>query len=438
MKNKKLKITIVLIALIPTVVWAANLTDTYENIQFNSETQDEILYNNSFLDHSEQNNVISVKGIVESGTTRNVYGQLPNTINNVFVEVGDKVTVGQILAVQDTRDIELSIAQQRAALSQSLKNGEANLQERQRVLQEAYENLDNITNTNVLKAESALEAAEINLNLARKNYDIAMADYLTDSNADIFQARTAMRDIEVSLENLQIEHNNLETLYNVGAVSREDLNQSQIAITNLQNMYNDATIAYQNVVTSNERTLSQLELSLEQAQVEYDLAKDMLDTMNILDEQERTHLQQQINGLQAGVEMAGLGLDFTAAEIGIEMLEKQLADAQVRSPINGVITDAIAKEGINGAGLLFVVQDLDNLEIKTRVREYDIKDIYVGMEVSIRSYTSDNVYRGRIKSLYPTAIPSIPVEFDVVVEVIDVDTDLLVGSSAWVDIVVES
>lgn len=361
MKNKKFKILISLLVLIPTVVWATNFTEASKDIQTRTETIKPILLTN-------KDNIISLRGTVESVTSKNVYGQLPNRIDNVLVEVGDEVTAGQVLAIIDTRDIELSIAQQRASL---------------------------------------------------------------------FQMRAAIRDIELSLENLQTEHNNLTVLYNVGAASREDINQSQIAITNLQNRYNDATIAYQNVVISNQRILNQLNLSLEQAYVEYNLAKNALDTMKILDEQEMIHIRQRISGLHAGVEMAELGLDFTSMEIGIKILEKQLVDAQVRSPINGVITDVIAKEGGNGAGLLFVVQDLDNLEIKTRVREYDIKDMYVGMEVGIRSYTTDNVYIGKIKNIYPTAISDIPVKFNMVVEVTDVNTKLLVGSSAWVDITLD-
>ena len=56
-------------------------------------------------------NVITVRGMVESTETRNVYSTLGFMIDRVYVEVGDRVAEGQILGMLDTANLELTIAQ---------------------------------------------------------------------------------------------------------------------------------------------------------------------------------------------------------------------------------------------------------------------------------------------------------------------------------------
>jgi len=77
---------------------------------------------------SEQINQITVRGLVESGERRNVYTTLGSMIDRVYVEAGDAVTVGQVLAVLDTEDLVLTIAQQRAALELARENSQLLIQ----------------------------------------------------------------------------------------------------------------------------------------------------------------------------------------------------------------------------------------------------------------------------------------------------------------------
>ncbi|MCL2197949.1 MAG: biotin/lipoyl-binding protein, partial [Defluviitaleaceae bacterium] len=156
---------------------------------------------------------LTVRGVVESVESRNIYSTLGFLTERVYVEVGDVVTAGQTLATLDTEDLTLMIAQQKvelelirqmaeilppqrqaeletirqtAVLAPRQQRAELNvarqsnanmLEQTRRMYTEAAANLENNTNMHIISAEAALTAAEINLTNTRRSYDIARADY---------------------------------------------------------------------------------------------------------------------------------------------------------------------------------------------------------------------------------------------------------------------
>jgi len=108
----------------------------------------------------------------------------------------------------------------------------------------------------------------------------------------------------------------------------------------------------------------------------------------------------------------------------------------IRSPIDGTVTAVIAREGAIGMGLMFIVEDTDNIRVMTTFREYDIARLERGKEVAITSYATGNaVYRGVITRINPAATPFAPiVEFEVEVLVTSPDTSLRIGTNARLNI----
>ena len=121
----------------------------------------------------------------------------------------------------------------------------------------------------------------------------------------------------------------------------------------------------------------------------------------------------------------------------MEILENQLEKSTIKSPISGTVTSVIAEEGAVGTGCLFVVEDIDNLRVKTRIKEYDINRIQTGTEVIITSdATGDTEHIGTISKIYPSAaeITAHSVEFEVEVDVISQNTDLRIGMNTRIEI----
>ena len=109
----------------------------------------------------------------------------------------------------------------------------------------------------------------------------------------------------------------------------------------------------------------------------------------------------------------------------------------IRSPIDGTVTAVIAREGAIGMGLMFIVEDTDNIRVMTTFREYDIARLERGKEVAITSYaTGSAVYRGIITRINPTATAFAPaVEFEAEVLVTSPDTSLRIGTNARLNII---
>jgi len=376
---------------------------------------------------------IDVRGVVESVHSRNVYSTLGLMVEHVHVEIGDKVYAGQVLATLDTYNLELTIKSQRASLEQARQNNQNALSNSQRMLNEATSNLANNTNMQILNAQVALTSAEANLARLRKDYEAALRDYESGSDLQVISARSTLRNAEIARDNAERNYGQSRALYVLGAIPAETMRNTETERTLTINSYNDARISYENAVNTQTRTLEQLRVSINQAIAAEQSAREMLSAS-------RVSAQQEIERLRNNVASAELGANLEHMEISIQLLERQLEDATITSPINGTITALIAREGatpqaIDG-GLMFVIEDTNNLRIMTRFREYDVGLIEEGMGVTITSeVTGGAVYAGIISRINPAAVEgSQVVEFEVEIDIVSFETSLRIGGTARVSV----
>jgi len=380
----------------------------------------------------ESVNRISASGRVESVESRTVYTSLGNIIERVEVRAGDFVTAGQILAVLDTGDLELTIAQLQAELGVTRQSGQIAIQDSRRMLDGASANLTNGTNMQILSAESSLVSAELNLTAAQMDYDEALRTYTEGNDAHVLAAETALRDAGIALETSRTARDNAQLLYNAGGISRNELRGAEDAFTFTQNQYNDARINLENTIASQRRTLEHLESALQAARVHYQQAQGALIAV-------RFAAGQEIDMLRGNVTAAEILANTESLEIALLILERQLENSVIRAPISGVVTDVFASVGTVPMGSLFVIEDINDLRIITRFREYDIARIETGMEVTITSdSTGSAAYTGVISRINPAAVISASaVEFEVEVTVTSQDTGLRIGTNAQISIILD-
>jgi len=355
----------------------------------------------------QQDNITST-GVVESVTSRNIYSTLGFTIDRVYAEVGDFVQEGQVLAVLDTADLVLTIAQQQAAIQQARETGQLATTDAQRMLNEAAANLAAGTNMHVLGAESALSAANSGLEMAQIAYTNAQND------AQIVNARN-------TFTNAQTDYNNTRSLYNAGVATTNQMRQAETTLTS-------ARLAYDNAVELHERSLEQARTALDSAITTRQNSQEMLSAA-------RTAAGQEIERLRSHAAVTVASTSLEHMELVLEQLERSLNDAVITASVSGTVTQVTAREGAVGAGLMFTVEDTNDLRIITSFREHDLSNIYEGMEVAITAdATGDVVHNGVITRINPAATADSPiVEFEVEVTVSDsASTGLRIGMSARV------
>ena len=138
--------------------------------------------------------------------------------------------------------------------------------------------------------------------------------------------------------------------------------------------------------------------------------------------------------------------DLNANKIALQKLEKDLADSVIKAPLTGTVTAVYGVVGAVGNGLLFVVEDTDNLKVTTNVKEYDMGKVTPGQMVYIKSdATGEKIINGRIVSISPASTKdaagksnsSSNVIFETTVDVIDKDPGLKIGMNARLNIVLD-
>ncbi|MDR2182604.1 MAG: HlyD family efflux transporter periplasmic adaptor subunit [Clostridiales bacterium] len=402
-------------------------------------TQEPPAMSHTVLQLGDLTESINIRGAVESTNRRNVYSTLNFLVEEIFVEVGDFVQAGDILAVLDTADLELNIRQQRAEMNAMDESNRLNLRQSRRVYEDARTNLDTGQNPQVLNAETAYSNAATNMDIALRNYENARDDYENPINAQLLQAQSTLTLASIELDNLQRTHENNIILLAAGGISRNAFDNSETALTTAQSRFADAAAALENAETATRRALDNARDQLTTARVAYDNAYVALASAH-------TGAGQEIDRLFSNVESSQIAINNEARLIAIERLQRQLDDSIITAPISGTVTVNFATVGSVAGGLMFVIEDTDNLKITTRIREYDATQVQVGMAVEIRTdSTGAAVFDGQVSSMDPTALRNAlgdianlgDVEFGAEIAVLSTDTPLLIGMNTRLTVVLD-
>jgi multidrug efflux pump subunit AcrA (membrane-fusion protein) len=227
---------------------------------------------------------------------------------------------------------------------------------------------------------------------------------------DIRQTELNIRNAEASLKNEDSsnKYNLQNALNNVESASLE-LKNSQDNVEQLKELYESGA--------SSQNELTQAESALKRAQLSYDNAKAALENIK----------SKNTTTTSNNIEIQ---------RVALEKQKKTLNDAKIIAPIDGTVTMVNAKENGSAAGLLFVIEDTENLIASTSIGEYDISLIKLGQEVIIKTdSTGDKQFMGIISQIAPTAIKDAGgntasasnVEFDTEITMKDKDPNIKIG-----------
>ncbi len=227
----------------------------------------------------------------------------------------------------------------------------------------------------------------------------------------------------------------------------DDIRQTELNINNASNTLDTETTNNANSVRTAENNLQLSEIELKTAQDNYDntlaLSKTGDSTSDELKQKTTALERAKLNTENARISLKNSkSKGTTTSRINIEIqkinLEKQvqtLKDATLTAPVDGTVTLVNAKAGESAAGLLFIVEDTDNLIVKTAIGEYDISLIKLGLPVSIKTdSTGDKQFTGTITKIAPTAmrdangkISSSNVQFETEVAMTNADENVRIG-----------
>ena len=140
-------------------------------------------------------------------------------------------------------------------------------------------------------------------------------------------------------------------------------------------------------------------------------------------------------------------LQIEKARFDYEKMEEQLEDTQIKSPIDGTVVRVNTKVGrfadkIEDSEPLFIIENLDVLEMEIKVSEYSIGKVAVGQEAEISADILDGAtIRGQVMSISPTGEEkgggSSERVIPTTIRILDNNTKLIAGITAKAQIVLE-
>ncbi len=411
------------------------------------------------LERMDLTNTLSVSGNIQSADVKKVYQEAAGAGKalQVNVEVGDTVAEGDVLCVFDSTDLEKDYEKSRLQAEQSEKSAQISLDSAQ-----------NSYNTGVIAQEQAVRAAKQNLEAmqdalttAEEQYNDALEDYNSGKleltlqvDAEYTQAQyaytsakkvsndlyLAMRDAEHALESATEENREeLEQAYNA---ANSEYQAAQVQTDNAKAAFDAAREVYENKDTQVESLLDDYRDAVTDAQ------ENVSDAEVALQEAEEQR-ELALHGYSNSVSSAQIATDQTVTEMNLADAQENIDKCTVTAPAAGTVTAVYVNEGESNASgsLLFVIENLDELEIVTSVREYDIASLAVGMPAEIKTdATGDTVYSGQVKDIaitaqkdaYGNTVSSSNAEFDVTLSVDPGEGGLLVGMNGRATITTDS
>ncbi len=341
---------------------------------------------------------IGATGTVRAAQSAALTWKTSGTVEEVSVQVGDRVQAGDQLARLES-----------GSLPQTVILAQADLESARDQLEAFY---DSYGAQGLAQAQQALANARDALDAAQRRVNY-LGSPATDEKID--QAYANLILAEQQLENAQDDFENYanrpqDDYLRASAQSR--LSQAQASYDAAERTYNALVSPAGDI----ELSIAQADLAVAQAQLE----------------QAQEDLDEIVDGPTQDA--------IAAAESRVTAAEATLAQAWIEAPFNGVVTDAYPTGGdlVSTGTLAFQVDDLDNLLVDIEVSEVDVNRLAAGQTAYlVFDAVPDKEYQGEVVAVaLAGTVQQGAVNFRVTVQLTDADDQVRPGMTAAVNIVV--
>jgi len=341
---------------------------------------------------------VGATGTVRAHQTAYLVWQVSGTVEEVKVELGDRVR---------SRDVLASLEQ--TSLPQSVILAQAELVSAQDALEDLYEAYEDL---GLAQAQKALA-------------DARDAERDAELNLNWLKYPASKKEIEAAYARLVLADRNLDrakTVYNHYKNKPEknkDRAQATVALDSAQDAYDAALRGY------NSATGGAHEVHIAQGEANLLVAQQ-----NVIEAEEE--YQRLLKGPDAE--------DIAAAEARVAAAQATMKLSWVEAPFTGTVTmvEPMPGDTVTAGSSAFRLDDLSSLLVDVEISEVDINRVEVGQEVLL---TFDAIlaqeYHGKVVEVSPVGVPQQGiVNFKVTVELEDPDEQVKPGMTAAVNIIV--
>ncbi|EDZ91848.1 efflux RND transporter periplasmic adaptor subunit [Limnospira fusiformis KN01] len=365
---------------------------------------------------------VRASGVVQPVRRVNLSPKTQGRLAQLYVEQGDRVEAGQIIARMESNELEAQRLQAQARLERT----QANLAKlRQGSRPEA------IASARARLERAIARLAELQAGTRQEEIAVASAR-LREAEIRLFDARSgslqneidqAQSRIQANLAELELAQGRVqryEELKSQGAVSEDTLDGYRRDQRRLEALQDEAKQRLAQLQENRRSQIERLEATVEQERQNLQQLQNGTRPEVIRQaESDVTEARSQLNELENGTrpeDIAAAEADVREAESQLRYYQVLLEDTNIRAPFAGIITQRYAVEGAfvtpatsasdaSSATSTSIVALAKDLEVLAKIPETDIVQIEPLQKVEIVADAyPDQVFEGAVHLIAPEAI----------------------------------
>ncbi|MGE5657881.1 MAG: efflux RND transporter periplasmic adaptor subunit [Actinomycetota bacterium] len=365
---------------------------------------------------------ITASGTVQPVQRVNLSPKSSGRIAELYVEQGDRVQQGQVIARMESQDIEAQLLQAKARLANTqakLAQLEAGNRPEQIVQAQARLNQAeaNLAQLRSGSRSEEIAAAQASLNEAQARLNNAQSGSLLQ---EIAQAKAQLEASKAAAELAAQRLERNRELAAEGAIARDKYEEYTKENRTAQASVKEAEQRLQQLQENRQSQINQLQATVEQQRQAFKQKQNGSRPQEIAKAEAevaeaKSKLTELVNGTRPE-EIAQAKAEVAEAQAQVRYYEVQLKDTQVRAPFSGIITQRYAIQGAfvtpttsasntDSASSTSIVALARDVEVLAKVPEADIAQIKPGQIVEIVADAyPDQVFNGRVKLIAPEAV----------------------------------
>jgi membrane fusion protein (multidrug efflux system) len=310
-----------------------------------------------------------------SGHVHQISSRIPGTVTEVEVNDNQQVKSGELLVKLDPRDLKVAVSKAEAALLTAQSQAQA-----------AQANITLASETTQAKSDQAQG------NISDANANIANAQAaVSGAKAGIASAEAQVAQANANLNKAQQDYNRYSTLYQQGAVNRQQLDNAQAAYQVAQAEKNAA-----------DQGVQQAQSQLEQAQQGVNSANAKLAaTKSELREVSASGQQTEANRASYAAAQA----EVVQAQAALDDARQQFSYTNITAPTGGKVGSKSVEVGQRlqpGTPLMAVVGN--DYWVTANFKETQLGEIKPGETVEVKIDAFDNhPFIGKVNSISPAS-----------------------------------
>ena len=310
-----------------------------------------------------------------AGSIYQVSSKIEGTVSDVLVRDNQVVKTGQVLVQLDRRDYENKVQQAKAALESAKRQANA--------AQASIALASETTSGKTMVAQGDISTAQAAIGTA--------SAIVQEAEAGIPVAQSLVAQAEATRQKVQADYNRYETLYQQGAIARQQLDTAQAAYTVAEAQ---KTSALQGVQQAQAK-LAQAQEGITSAQAKLSASRGGLQQATASGQQTLVN-RSQYEAAQGAI---------AEAEVALKAAQLQLSYINITAPGNGRVGKKNVEIGNRiqvGSPLMAIVDT--NYWVIANFKETQLNKIRAGQPVEVKfDAFPGQMFRGKVDSISPAS-----------------------------------